>query len=111
MSRAIASRHMRMNSFIKGYQANRILLPIQEVCNGGGQKLCVLQFGDRGSARIFHRSARIDEQMTLRVCIGAILLNEVAISSTEQAPVEITKIVSLIVLAILCELGGESGVG
>jgi hypothetical protein len=49
--------------------------------------------------------------MTLRVCIGTILLNEVAIGSTEQAPVEITKIVSLIVLAILCELGGETGVG
>src|SRR5689334_5365136 len=49
--------------------------------------------------------------MTLRICIGAVFFDEVAISSAEQAPIEITEIISLIILSVLGEFSRESRVG
>ncbi len=49
------------------------------------------------------------EQVTLRVRVGAIFLDEVTIGASEQSPIEITQIVAGIVLTILGELGRETG--
>jgi hypothetical protein len=46
--------------------------------------------------------------VTLRVRIGTIFFNEVAIGTCEQAPVEIAQVVAGIVLAILRELSREA---
>ena len=58
--------------------------------------------------RVVHRRAGVDQQVTLRVRVGAILLDEVAIGAAEQTPIEIAQIVAGIVLAILGELGREA---
>ncbi len=58
--------------------------------------------------RVAHRRAGVDQQVTLRVRVGAIFFDEVAIRATEQPPIEIAQIVAGIVLPIFGELGREA---
>ena len=55
--------------------------------------------------RVVHRCAGVNEQMTLRVGVGAVLLDEITIGASEQSPIEVAQIVAGIVLAILSEFG------
>lgn len=58
---------------------------------------------------VVHRGTGIDEQVTLRIRVRSILLDEIAIGAAEQTPVEITQVVAGVVLTILGELGREAG--
>ena len=73
-----------------------------------GEKLRVLKLRHRTCVRVIHRRAGVDQQVTLRVRVGAIFLDEVTIGAPEQTPVEIAQIVAGIVLPILGELGRET---
>ena len=103
-----ARRHMGVNMLVKRDEPNRILLAIQKVSQGRGQKFRIGEFRNSASLRISHRRAGVDQQMTLRVRVRAIFLDEVAIRAREQPPVEITQIIAGIVLTIFGEFGREA---
>ena len=92
-----------MNTSIKRDETNGVLLAAQQVCKGCGQVLGVLKFRYGRAVRVVHRRAGVDQDVTLGVCISAIFFDEVAISATKESPVEITQIVTGIVLAVLGE--------
>src|SRR6185295_14916813 len=102
---SISRRHVCMDLLIKRDESNRVLLPIQQIRYRCGEELCILKFGDRASARVVHRGTSVDQQMALRIGVGAILLDEIAIGPTQKSPVKVSKIITLVVLAILGKLG------
>ena len=93
--------------FIKGVQSYRIVLPHSEISQRRCQVLRVLQLGDF-PAGVFHRSARVDQQVDLRVGVGLILFDVKAVGSREQFPVEMAEIVAGHVLAMLGEIRRKS---
>src|SRR5215211_7638895 len=108
MPGAITRRHMRVDLISKRNQTNCVLLAAQQVRQRRREKLRILKLCYRARVRVVHRIAGVDQQVTLRVRISAILLDEVAIGATEQTPIEIAQVVAGIVLTILGEFSREA---
>src|ERR1044071_391940 len=84
-------------------QSDRVVLAHSEKRQRRCQVLRVLQLGDF-AARVSHRSARINQQMYLRVRVTLIFFDVKAVCAREQFPVEVPEVVARHVLAMLCEV-------
>src|SRR5215510_5525886 len=100
----MSRRYVRMDQLVESDQTDGVLLPAQKIGERGGKKLRVLEFGYLALVRVAHGRARINQQVTLGVGVSPVLLDEVAISATEQAPIQVAQVVTGIVLTIFRDL-------
>src|SRR3954462_14784619 len=103
MSGAMPGRQVFPDLLIEGEQSYGISLQVQKIRQGGCQRGCVLRFGVSGRA-VAHRAAVINHQVTTEVGFILEFLDEVTVTASKNPPIDITRIVSRGVLAILGEL-------
>src|SRR5215831_4584621 len=92
MAAATVRRNVNANGFVECHQSDSVLLAISEICDRSRDKLRILKLCQI-AARIAHRSTAIQQDMTLRICVAAIFLNEISIRSPVQPPVKMAQIV------------------
>src|SRR5262249_39777057 len=95
------------NLFVEGEQAHSIALQIKEVGQSRGQSCGIFGFGVAQGTET-HRAAVIREQITTEIGFVFKFFDEITIAARENAPIDITRIIALGVLAILRELDGET---
>src|SRR5215510_927479 len=101
----MSRRYVRMDQLVESDQTDGVLLPAQKIGERGGKKLRVLEFGYLALVRVAHRRACINQQVTLGISVGPVLLDEVAVSTTQQTPIQVAQVIAGIVLTIFRELG------
>ncbi len=106
VARPRARRQQRGNAVVERDQAERITLPVHQVGQRAGEVRRVLQLGDR-TRRVAHRRADVDQQVTREVGFFLVLLDEVAIRSRVDLPVQRGQVVAGQVLPVFGELDAE----
>ena len=86
-------------------QADRVLLPEQQVAEAGGDGAGVVVLVQRPAA-VVHRLADVDDQVAAQVGLGLVLLDVEAVGLGPDLPVEVADVVAGGVLAVLHELDG-----
>jgi len=106
MADPIARWEVFADLFVEGEQAHSVALLMQKVGERGGEGVGVLRFGPAKRA-VIHRAAVVHEQVAAEVGFVLEFLDVVTVAAREEPPVEIARIVTGRILAILGELDGE----
>ena len=88
---------------VEADQADRVLLPQEQVRQAGGDRAAVLVLGE-GAAAVAHRLADVHDQRRPQVGLGLELLDVKAVGLAPDLPVEVAEVVAADVLAVLDEL-------
>ena len=92
---------------VEGDHADGVLLPDEQVGQGGGEVASVFELVE-GAAAIGHAGGDIEEDIAPEVGLLLVLLDVKAVRSGEALPVEVSQIVARAVLAVFGELDGEA---
>ena len=94
---------------VEAHQAHRVLLSDHQVAEAGGEVAGVLELRQAILvARVGHRAAHVEQDMSLEVRLLLILLDVEAIGAAEHLPVNILDVIAGHVLAVLGELDAEA---
>src|SRR6266404_9318278 len=110
MAFAMARGKVVADLFVKGKQANRIALQVEEVSERTRQRVSILIYGVRKRA-VAHRAAVIDQEVAAQIGLILEFFDVKPIAAGVEAPIEVAQVVARTVLTILGELDGKAVVG
>ena len=108
VARPRAGGQSKRNAIVERDEPGRVALPVHEERERRGEHRSVFQLAHRCPASIRHRSAHVEQQVTLQVGLFFVLLDVMPIASRVDLPVERGQIVARHVLAVLRELDAEA---
>jgi hypothetical protein len=106
LGEAVRARLMLARFVIENRDGGCVALHQDEVGEAGRHHLAVFQLR-HAAGPIFHAFAAIEQEMRDEVRLLLVLLDVIAITSTEHLPIEVTRVVAGHVLAVLRELDRE----
>src|SRR5258707_1081708 len=107
MAGAMSRGQIFANLFVEGEQSHSIALQIEEIGQCSCQRGGVFRFGVAQRTET-HRAAVVREQIAAQIGFVFKFFDEITIAAGENAPIDITRIIALGVLAIFGEFDGEA---
>src|SRR6266550_1321363 len=93
MAGSMAGGQIFANPFVESQQPDRVTLQVEEISQGGRQRIGVLRLAV-SERTVSHRTAVIDEQLAAEVGFVLELLDVVAIRTRVEPPIQITRVVA-----------------